>query len=203
MITMRYGDCAWIKGLKNNTSLNGKRVTLQDWRDDAQRWRCVPVDWKHSHSHISVRPRNLCNEPPTSDAGTAGTAGTYTAARLMSLMNREQELSARVSPTNVLRHKMCKLKLLEVQMQLFEQQHDRQDLAERARELLLAHASLVAKATGDWLEGGHALPDFWDDGEDDEDDPEQDPDVQRWMRRERGGAPRAAFDPPLQPATLL
>lgn len=198
MIAMRYGDHAWIKGLKADSSLNGKHVTLHEWRDDVQRWRCVPVGWKHSHEHVSVRPRNLSSEPPKPDAGNAQ---TYVAARLVSLMNREQELRARASPTNVLRHKLCTLKLLEVQMQLFEQQHNRKDLAQQARERLMAHASLVTKATGDWLDGGRALPDFWDDGDDDEDDPEQDPEVQQWMCRERGGTQRAAFDPPLKPAT--
>lgn len=196
MISMRYGDHAWIKGLKTNSSLNGKHVTLYDWRDDTQRWRCAPVGWKHSHEHVSVRPRNLSSEPPEPDAGGAK---TYAAARLVSLMNREQELSARTSPADILRRQLCTLKLLEVQMQLFEQQHDRKDLAQQARERLLAHAALVTKATGEWLEGGRALPDFWDDGEEDEEDPEQDPEVQQWMRRERGGPQRAAFDPPPPP----
>lgn len=64
MIAMQFGDHCWLKGLQSNPELNDAHVTLYDWNDDKQRWRCRPVGWDFGQEFIAVRPKNLSNEPP-------------------------------------------------------------------------------------------------------------------------------------------
>jgi hypothetical protein len=114
----------------------------------------------------------------------------------MALMSREEALRGRPSLTDRVRHELCQLKLLELQVHLFESQADRAGLAEQAREKFVAHGSKVALLTTDWHNAGRTLPDFW---EDDDEDPEHDLEVQEWRQRKGSGPQRAAFDPPTPP----
>lgn len=64
MIAMKFGDNCWLKNLTGSPQLNGRRVTLHEWLDDKQRWKCRPMGWNHAMGFVAVRPKNLCNEPP-------------------------------------------------------------------------------------------------------------------------------------------
>ena len=63
MLAMKFGDHCWLKGLEKRPELNGSRVVLNKWLDEAQRWRCKPRGWSFDEEFLCVRPRNLSNEP--------------------------------------------------------------------------------------------------------------------------------------------
>jgi len=60
---MKFGDHCWLKGLQGRPELNGQRVMLHKWLDAQQRWNCLPKGWECAEDFVSVRPRNLSNEP--------------------------------------------------------------------------------------------------------------------------------------------
>lgn len=61
---MKFGDHCWLKGLETHPHLNGKHVTLYEWVQDKERWKCTPHGWSHTDEFIGVKPKNLSNEPP-------------------------------------------------------------------------------------------------------------------------------------------
>lgn len=203
MIAMRFGDNAWIKGVQSDPSLNGKRVTLHTWQDEAQRWRCKPVNWTFSQPFISLRPRNLSGEPPAplpAASPAADGRGMYAAARLVSLMEREEQLRKRIRQSDrasTLRYQLCQLKLLEIQRELFGQQEGRNELYDKAQAQLLKQAAEVERLIKEWQQTGRAVPDIWDD---DNDDDEPDLKIDDWHFRTRSCALKRPF--PLSATTV-
>lgn len=166
LLAMQCNDNSWIRGLIGRPELNGRHVLLHEWKQDEQRWRCKPVGWSFEHEFVSVRARNLHNEPPpkTAPKGSAPSAGT--AVELMKLVEREGLLrsAAHLSPAARLKHLLCQQALLKVQMDILSHRENKA-LFMQAREMLQTHEKDLAPVLARWEASGCEAVDFWVDEE--------------------------------------
>lgn len=159
MMAMQFGDNSWIRGLSGRPDLNGKHVVLREWRQDSQRWRCEPVGWKFDTKLISIRAKNLHNEPPPKASGPS----PGVAAQLIRLVEREGELRllANHSQEARLRHLLCQRELLRVQAAILSHRED-SSLAAEAVNKLQAHERDLEPVQARWQAAGGAPVDIWE-----------------------------------------
>lgn len=65
---MKFGDNSWLCQLEKQPDLNGRRVVLQEWLQERQRWKVIPHGWTANVDTLAVRPKNLSNTPPAPGA---------------------------------------------------------------------------------------------------------------------------------------
>lgn len=163
LVAMQYGDHSWIVGLGGRSELNGRHVVLRKWQQEAQRWRCEPVGWSFERPMISVRAKNLANEPPPKAAPKAPAPSADAAVKLIKLVEREGELRglAQLSPEARLRHLLCQRELLKVQSDILSHRND-QSLFVQASQKLHDHERDVESAQARWQAAGGLPVDIWE-----------------------------------------
>ncbi len=162
-IAMQFGDNSWIRGLIGRPELNGKRVVLREWKQEEQRWRCEPVGWRFEQEFVSVKAKNLHNEPPPKQSVSPPPSPDL-AVNLVRLVEREGQLrtSASHGLECRLKHLLCMRELLGVQQKILECRHDK-TLAQEANEKLQAHERELEAAQASWRAAGGMPLDFWCD----------------------------------------
>lgn len=163
---MQFGDHSWISGLSSRPELNGKHVVLREWQQEAQRWRCEPIGWSFEKEMVSLRPKNLSNEPPPAPPPKTTSASPDSAFKLMALVEREGQLRlcAHLSPEARLRHLLCQRDLFKVQADILSHRDDK-SLSKQACEKLDAHEKDLAPVLHRWQAAGGSPVDVWEDDE--------------------------------------
>lgn len=163
---MQCNDNSWIHGLASRPELNGRHVLLHKWLQEEQRWRCKPVGWAFEHEFISIRAKNLSNEPPTNASPNRSAPSTGTAVQLMKLVEREGLLrsAAHLSPAARLKHLLCQKAVLQVQREILSHRENKA-LFMQAHQRLETHERDLAPVLARWEESGCAAVDFWEEDE--------------------------------------
>ena len=168
-VAMQFGDNSWIRGLTSRPELNGKHVVLREWKQEEQRWRCEPVGWKFEREFVSVRAKNLHNEPPPKQPPQppqhpTSPVSAALAAKLVCLVEREGNLrQAKVQGLEEqLKLLLCQRELLEIQKQILECREDGA-LAQEAEKKLEMHSHKMEAAFAAWKVEGGGDVDFWVD----------------------------------------
>jgi hypothetical protein len=211
MFAMKYGDNCWITNLKTSAHLNGRHVSLYEWVEDAQRWKCLPVGWKSKEAYIGLRPRNLANEPPAvqqeqpreqhQEACMYSLPANEIASQLSRLMEKEGELRARATisnPAGRLRLVMCQRELLSAQRALFAMRGEAQLIQQVQLKIAEVDEELAVKQAA-WDAAGNEAVGIWDD-----EDVFLDPEIKRWLeKRPRSRSATVARKPLATQTTLL
>lgn len=193
MFAMKFGDNCWLKNLERQGELNGRRVSLFQWNDEAQRWRCKPEGWAlEGLEFLTVRPRNLAHEPPETpptppaprppDRG----ADNAVANKLLRLLARQSELQTAAqtawSKDVQLRLSLCSVALLQLQAELFRR-NEQLELLHRAEDSLTTEDAKLAQLQAAWASSGLPALNFWEDGV--EPEPEDDPALRAWAENRK------------------
>lgn len=182
MFAMKYGDNCWIRNLKTSPHLNGRHVSLYEWVEDAQRWKCLPVGWKSREAYIGLRPRNLANEPPAvqQEPCMHSLPANEMASQLSRLMEKEGELRARATvsnPAGQLRLVMCQRELLSAQRALFAMRGEAQLIQQVQLKIAEVDGELAVKQAA-WDAVGNEAIGIWD-----EEDVFSDPEIKQWLKK--------------------
>ena len=169
LTAQQFGDHSWLCGLSKRPELNGRHVILREWLQKDQRWSCEPVGWSSQNGMVSIRPKNLSNEPPPPTSKPTPPASSPTAVsaiKLMELVEREGQLraSAHVSPEARLRHLLCQRDLLAIQAEILSHRSDTA-LAMQARSQLEKHERDLLPVLRRWQAAGGEPVDVWEDDE--------------------------------------